>query len=54
MSDQTPNITPYLYYRDAHAAIDFLERVLGFARVSGFRTNRVASPTPSCGSATGS
>jgi uncharacterized glyoxalase superfamily protein PhnB len=32
-----PQITPYLYYPDATAAVDFLRRAFGFEEVSAFR-----------------
>jgi uncharacterized glyoxalase superfamily protein PhnB len=39
MSNQAPAIIPSLRYRDAHAAIDFLERAFGFARRAVYEDN---------------
>jgi uncharacterized glyoxalase superfamily protein PhnB len=35
MTEPGPSIYPSLRYRDAAAAIDFLERAFGFERVTG-------------------
>src|SRR4051812_28637423 len=38
MSETTgPNISPVLRYRDAAAALDFLEKAFGFRRVADYR-----------------
>jgi uncharacterized glyoxalase superfamily protein PhnB len=39
MSEQAPAIIPSLRYRDAHAAIDFLEKAFGFKRRAVYEDN---------------
>ena len=52
MSDSMPNVTPYLYYRDAPAAIDFLERAFGFETVARYPDERGGVAHCDCASGT--
>ena len=35
---EMPDVVPYLYYEDAGAALEFLEKAFGFEVISAFRT----------------
>jgi uncharacterized glyoxalase superfamily protein PhnB len=48
------SIHPTYKYRDAKAAIDFLERAFGFERKEVHEATTARSSTPSCASATAS